>query len=206
MVNVMVFLAQTLLNYKTPLGNIDELFSLHYHKSTLYRPFQIITHMFLHANFLHLLFNMWGLWMFGVIIEKVWGSKRFLFFYLICGVGAAFAQMLWYSYSFNSVNLADVNSMEYFMAEHTAAVGASGAIMGIMAAFAYLFGNTELIIIPIPFPVKAKWAILGFFLIDVFGGFANVEGDNIAHFAHIGGAIVGFFLTLYWNKTKKTFY
>jgi len=167
-----------------------------------FKPYQIATHMFAHASyqgtplqynvvFFHILFNMFALYMFGRILENVWGAKRFLFFYLACGVGAAAAHLV----------------MQYIMGGHAPAVGASGAIMGVFVAFAYLFPNTELMIIPIPIPIKAKWICLVYILIDLFGGFGKLGDDNIAHFAHLGGAITGIIIVLIWNKTnRKTLY
>lgn len=212
-INALVFFAQNVFSGATVLvggseesNRVFELFALHYHKSTFFRPYQIVTHMFMHGSFFHLLFNMLALWMFGSIIERVWGPKKFLIFYLICGLAAGATQMLSYAYDFAHVT-PDINNIEYVISQYSATVGASGAIMGVMAAFAYLFPNTELLIMPIPFPVKAKWAILGFFALDVFGGVSKTPNDNIAHFAHIGGALVGFLIVLYWNKTnKRTFY
>lgn len=166
----------------------------------LFKPYQIATHMFAHAAyvpgtgriiFFHILFNMFALWMFGRVLENVWGPKRFLLFYLACGVGAAITHL----------------AVQYFTGGYSAAVGASGAVMGILAAFAYLFPNTELYIMFIPVPVKAKWAVIGLAAIDLFGGVANFSGDNIAHFAHLGGALTGFILVFIWNKTnRRTFY
>ncbi len=154
--------------------------------SDLFQPFQFVTHMFMHGSMGHLFFNMFSLWMFGKILENHWGAKRFLFFYLLCGIAAAFAQQI--------------------MGNFTVAVGASGAIMGLFAAFAYLFPNTELYLMFIPIPIKAKWALVGLAAIDVFGGVANAGGDNIAHWAHLGGALAGLITIIIWNKTKKTFY
>jgi rhomboid-like protein len=174
-------------------------------------PYQVFTHMFSHGGISHILFNMFGLFMFGRILENFWGGKKFLLFYLLCGVGAA-ACHLGVQY-FRSEQLlqavlanngSDITKLSHALAP---AVGASGAIMGVLAGFAYLFPNTELYIMFIPIPVKAKWAVLGMTAIDLFGGVANMSGDNIAHFAHLGGAIVGFLLVYYWNKTnRKTFY
>ena len=164
-----------------------------------FKPYQIATHMFAHASysgtdpfhyqivFVHILFNMFGLYMFGRILENVWGPKRFLLFYLACGVGAAAAHLL----------------MQYLMGGNSSAVGASGAVMGIFVAFAYLFPNTELYIMFIPVPVKAKWVCLAYILIDLFGGFGRLAGDNVAHFAHLGGALTGFLIVLFWNKTNR---
>jgi membrane associated rhomboid family serine protease len=163
--------------------------------------------MFMHGGLMHLLFNMLGLWMFGTTIERVWGPKRFLIFYFICGVGAALAQLAAYAYDFRGVDAYSSDVQMYLTSQYTATVGASGAIMGILAAFGYLFPNTTLFIMPIPFPVKAKWAIIGIIAIDIFSGLSRIQGDNIAHFAHVGGAVIGFLIVLYWNKTnKQTFY
>lgn len=193
-INVLVWVAQLFFDRQYGLTNILALWPL---GTELFKPYQIATHMFAHASydaagrivFYHILFNMFGLWMFGRILENVWGAKRFLLFYLVCGVGAAAAHLI----------------IQYLDGGFAPVVGASGAIMGIFAAFAYLFPNTELYILFIPFPIKAKWAVLGMAAIDIFGGISG--GDNIAHFAHLGGAATGFILVLIWNKTnRKRFY
>lgn len=194
-INALVWLAQVVLDPRMGLTNYLALYPV---DTPYFHPYQIATHMFAHAAyagrsivFYHILFNMFALWMFGRVLENVWGGKRFLIFYLACGIGAA------------AVHL----GVQYFTGGGSAAVGASGAIMGIFAAFAFLFPNTELFILFIPFPIKAKWAVLGLAAIDLFGGFARFSGDNIAHFAHLGGALTGFILVLIWNKTnRKTFY
>lgn len=183
-INVLVWVAQNIfdkqynLTYRLALWPLD---------SPFFRPYQIATHMFTHGPLFHILFNMFALWMFGKILENVWGPKRFLIFYFICGIAAAVAHL----------------AFQYFSGGIGPAVGASGAIMGIMAAFAYLFPNTELYIMFIPVPVKAKWAVIGLAAIDLFSGVANFSGDNIAHFAHLGGAVAGFILVLIWNKTNR---
>jgi len=210
-INVLVFLVQMVLGTKEGLDPVTDLFALHHYKSEVFRPYQIVTHMFMHGGFFHLLFNMLALWMFGSVVERAWGPKRFLIFYLVCGVVAALTQMGSYAFDFwqyDHMAMSSELEEQYQLALRMGAtVGASGAIMGVLAAFGYLFPNTELFIMPIPFPVKAKWAILGIIALDVFGGISRVPGDNIAHFAHIGGAVTGFLLVLYWNKTnKKTFY
>ncbi|MBA2746501.1 MAG: rhomboid family intramembrane serine protease, partial [Flavisolibacter sp.] len=140
-----------------------------------FRPYQVATHMFAHSPdmIFHILFNMFGLYMFGRVLENVWGPKRFLFFYLACGVGAAVVHLI----------------VQYYMGTSSFAVGASGAVMGIFAAFAFLFPNTELYIMFIPIPVKAKWAVLGMAAYSIFGGVGSFAGDNVAHFAHLGGAL-----------------
>jgi membrane associated rhomboid family serine protease len=174
-----------------------------------FQPYQIATHMFAHSPgmIFHIVFNMFGLWMFGRVLENVWGPKRFLLFYIICGVGAAACQLLISSIrseqllqAFQTENLEQVKRLSSAISP---ALGASGAIMGIFAAFGYLFPNTELYIMFIPVPVKAKWAMIGLAAIDLFGGVANISGDNVAHFAHLGGALTGFILVLIWNKTSR---
>lgn len=210
-INVLVYLAQTLTGGLQGSDTATDLFALHHYKSTYFQPYQVVTHMFMHGGFFHLLFNMFALWMFGTMVERVWGAKKFLIFYFICGLGAAFFQMGSYAFDWWAVDHAiltdDVMVQYQQRLREQATVGASGAIMGVLAAFGYLFPNTEMIIFPIPIPIKAKWAIMGMIALDVFGGVVKVQGDNIAHFAHIGGALIGFLLVLYWNKTnKKTFY
>ena len=174
-----------------------------------FQPYQVFTHMFSHSPgmFAHILFNMFALWMFGRILENVWGAKRFLFFYLACGIGAA-ALHLGMQYlrseqllhAFQSDNQLEVKR---YIGALAPALGASGAIMGLFAAFAYLFPNTELIFLFIPFPIKAKWLVLIMAGLDLFGGVANISGDNLAHFAHLGGAITGFIIVFIWNKTNR---
>jgi membrane associated rhomboid family serine protease len=178
-----------------------------------FSPYQIFTHLFTHAPFpmvFHILFNMFVLWMFGRILENVWGPKRFLFFYLACGVGAAaFHLLIQYFRSeqlLHAILANDQAGFDKYAGSLAGAVGASGAIMGVMAAFAYLFPNTQLYLMA-AIPVKAKWAVLGYVAVDLFGGMGYFKGDNIAHFAHLGGALTGFLIVLFWNKTnRKTLY
>ncbi|HVF97596.1 MAG TPA: rhomboid family intramembrane serine protease [Flavisolibacter sp.] len=202
--NVLVWAAQ--LFFDSQYGNISAGYLWLTDKIALYsvgieqfRPYQIVTHMFAHSSysqsgriqFYHILFNMFALWMFGKELENRWGPQRFLFFYLTAGIGAALTHLL----------------VQHLTGSESAAVGASGAVMGVMAAFGYLFPNTELYIFFIPFPIKAKWAVLGYVAVDLFGGIANISGDNVAHFAHLGGALTGFILVLIWNKTdRRRFY
>lgn len=210
-INALVFLAQSVFGGMDQLNRVNDLFALHHYKSTEFRPYQLVTHMFMHGGIFHLLFNMLALWMFGTMIEKIWGPKRFLVFYLVCGLGAALAQMGSYAFDFWQIDQLTLSADDYEIYQTNlrigCTVGASGAIMGVLAAFGYLFPNTKLFIMPIPFPVKAKWAILGIIALDVFGGVSRTPNDNIAHFAHVGGALIGFLIVLYWNKTnKQTFY
>ncbi|MEI6950653.1 rhomboid family intramembrane serine protease [Paraflavisolibacter sp. H34] len=185
-INVLVFIAQLVLG---PFG-LTGILALR-PIGLGFQPYQLATHMFAHGDFLHILFNMYSLWMFGQMLENMWGPKRFLLFYLICGVGAAALHLL----------------VLYLTGDYAIAVGASGAIMGVFAAFAYLFPNFQLMLFPFPFPVKAKWMVLGLVLLDLFGGIAPSGGSNVAHFAHLGGAITGFIIVLFFNKTdRRNFY
>jgi membrane associated rhomboid family serine protease len=212
-INVLVYLIQLLFKSY----NVTEWGALHHFTSPLFYPHQIITTMFMHSDtsFMHIIFNMFCLYTFGTILERVWGSKKFFSFYMICGVGASLIFMLTipfsaeqFSKSSEALGYFESTTVAYdWFKNNNSAVGASGAIMGVEAAFAFLFPNTELMIMFIPVPVKAKYVISGFILLDLFGGFYRMPGDNIGHFAHLGGALVGFLMVLYWNKTnKKTFY
>ena len=226
-INVLVFLAQAIFDKQYQLTErftLQPIISNHL-KEALHQnapdvpiphfsPYQVFTHMFTHAPlpmFYHILFNMLVLWMFGRVLESVWGSKRFLTFYLICGIGAAAFHLLMHFLRTEYLLLPAVLNLDQagfnkYEGALAGAIGASGAIMGVMAAFAYLFPNTPLYIMFLPIPIKAKWAILGYVAIDLFGGF-GLFNDNVAHFAHLGGAITGFILVFIWNKTnRRTFY
>lgn len=188
-INVLVYFIQMMFDGPDPVTILDQKITskiaLYPYQTSYFSPYQLVTHMFAHGGFAHLLFNMFALWMFGTMLERVWGPKRFFIFYFACGLAAGFAHLV---------------------LEFSPAVGASGAIMGLFAAFAYLFPNTELIIFPIPVPIKAKYAVAMMAAIDLFGGVSST-GSNIAHFAHLGGLAMGFILVLVWNKSnKKTFY
>ncbi|MBK7885077.1 MAG: rhomboid family intramembrane serine protease [Chitinophagaceae bacterium] len=182
-INVLVYIVQSL--FDGPYQKITANLALFPYDSEYFKPYQVVTHMFTHGGLAHILFNMFALWSFGSLLERFWGPKRFLIFYLICGLAAGAAHMF---------------------LQNNPAVGASGAIMGVFAAFAYLFPNTQLIIFPLPIPIKAKFAVAIMAAIDLFGG-VYPTGSNIAHFAHLGGLIMGFILVIIWNKGKrKTFY
>ena len=226
-INVLVFVAQAILDQRFQLteklilrpvisGELNQAWAQTFPGEQIpqFQPYQVFTHMFAHAPFpmiYHILFNMFTLWMFGRILENVWGAKRFLFFYLACGVGAAALHLLMQYFRceqlLHAIQANDQAGFDKYRGALAGALGASGAIMGIMAAFAYLFPNTELYIMLIPVPVKAKWAMLGLAAIDLFGGVGHIQGDNIAHFAHLGGALTGFIIVLIWNRTnRKTLY
>jgi len=202
--NAVAFFAQSQFPEITQWG------ALHYWQSPLFKPHQVITHMFLHGNFTHILFNMLALWMFGSILENHWGAKRFLNFYLICGIGAAFVQMLMIPFEAGQalgphpgVPQEEVDEYIRQFSDQYSMIGASGAIMGVMAAFAWLFPNTEMYIFFVPMPVKAKYVIPVYVLLDLFGGFSRQAGDNVGHFAHLGGAAVGIIIVIIMNRTNR---
>lgn len=205
-INGLVWLAQITNNSET--FSIENTFALHFYDSPLYKPWQYFTYMFLHdtRGFTHILYNMFSLWMFGSTLERLWGSKRFLLFYLICGLGAAMVQMgaMWFevNQAYNAYTLGKASQDDVMRAVFSTVLGASGAIMGIFAAFAYSFPNTELLIFPIPMPIKVKWAMAGMVVIDLVGGFSNYN-TGIAHFAHLGGAAIGLILIIIWNKKDR---
>ncbi|MEI7735456.1 MAG: rhomboid family intramembrane serine protease [Ferruginibacter sp.] len=191
-INVLVYFAQLMLDSSIELTPKLALFSL---DTGLFNPYQLITHMFAHATrdadgsvvIFHILFNMLGLWMFGTNLERIWGTKRFLIFYFACGLTAGIAQML--------------------LVTNSVSIGASGAIMGLLAAYAYYFPDAEFFFFPIPFPVKAKYFVFIVAAVDLFSGLHPGKLDDVGHYAHLGGLVMGFILVIIWNKTnKKTFY
>jgi len=206
--------------------DLNRILGLFYFQSPLFKPWQIITHMFMHGGLFHIFFNMWALWIFGKTLESVWGSKRFLIYYLVTGLGAAFfhtlvnyiqfapdVAALKQAYSVDRINIALLNEiLQPGNQFHSLArsliiptVGASGAVYGVLLAFGMLFPNTPLIIIPIPMPIKAKWLVIGFVVLELYLGISQ-PGSNVAHFAHLGGMVFGFILIKYWNKYTKNFY
>jgi rhomboid-like protein len=185
----------------------------HYDHGVGFQPYQILTHMFMHGSLAHIFFNMWGLLMFGSILEQVWGPKRFLTFYLITGLGAVALHMAVQVYLMHSFTGSIDPSIALLNANTDAAgiyvsqtLGASGAIFGIATAFAMLFPNTELMIIPIPIPIKAKYLMPLYILVELVMGLSMHQGDNVAHFAHLGGALFGFILVKIWNRNRNTLY
>jgi membrane associated rhomboid family serine protease len=240
--------------------NIDltKILGLHYIGASDFSPYQYITYMFMHSatNFSHILFNMFALWMFGNTLENVWGSKRFLIYYMLTGIGAAIVYTFWISFeimpvvnavdqflnnpsldsfalfrssdkfiianyeiqnsfnsfveSYNRLIITDKTAAlqetvdfmsqykESYMNAHTV-VGASGAVYGILLAFGMMFPN-QIIYLYFAIPVKAKWVVLGFGLLELYSGFSNRPGDNVAHFAHLGGMLIGFIIISYWKK------
>lgn len=202
---------------------LTKYLALYYFSSPAFQPFQLFTYMFLHGGFTHLFFNMFALVMFGMTIERAMGSARFLFYYISVGIGAALIQMgvfAIYIYHLESLfdaetvreiitrgwdliqngyNFTDPDASKLNAFVNTPMVGASGAIYGVLLAFGFLFPNVPIYIFFIPVPIKAKWLVIGYFVIELLYGFGGLA-DGVAHFAHIGGMIFGFLLLLYWKR------
>lgn len=187
--------------------DVENLLGLHFFLASDFNLSQLISYMFMHANFQHIFFNMFAVWMFGRVLEQVWGPRRFLTYYLICGIGAGLIQELvqYLEYAFTLSNYDSVNlgiaggiiPMEEYLNMMTT-VGASGAVYGILLAFGMLFPNSQMFIFPLPFPIKAKYFVIGYAVLEFFLGLGG--GDGVAHFAHLGGMLFGLILIIYWRK------
>lgn len=194
--NVVAYILDTLLEVAFGI-QLKALFAYFYVGSPYFQIWQPFTYMFMHGGFMHLFFNMFALWMFGRIMEQVWGSKKFLLYYLVCGLGAVAVYTLAQTMGLISTR--------------GCMLGASGAIYGVLLAFGMTFPNERLFIIPIPVPIKAKYLIGAYVLIELFEGF-NASGnsvaasDGVAHFAHLGGMLVGLLLILYWRRRARGFH
>ena len=227
-INVIFFIGSQLI------GDVAyEYFALWFVKNPNFQVWQIITHMFMHGGFMHILFNMYALWAFGSPIEQMLGQKRFLFFYFSAGIGAALLHTLVNYYGYQSgiqelmnagMSMAQVDNFLYtgeypksildnvsmdqlqnlYGAFSNPAVGASGAIYGILVAFGMMFPNVQLFLLFVPVPIKAKYFIPGLIALDLFSGFTgySIFGGSIAHFAHVGGALLGFRMMYYWKKNQ----
>lgn len=253
-INVLMYFLSFMLGQN---GSVDlaNILGLHLPQSPYWAPYQYVTHLFMHGSFWHLFFNMFALFMFGRILESVWGTRRFLFYYFVTGLGAAFLNSAvgWWEYhkmyeqflafqntpqpellaEFIRAHIAHPNPQLWNFIDQWAAepgnglyiqqgeslfqqviqtvvnvptIGASGAIFGILLAFGMLFPNTELFLMFIPIPIKAKYFVLGYGVLEFFLGIQNSVGDNVAHFAHLGGMLFGFFLILFWKKNRRKFY
>lgn len=224
-INVLFFLGKYAAN-STGI-DLDEHLAMFYFKSESFRPWQMVTHVFMHGDFMHLFFNMFGLWMFGARLEQMWGPKRFLQFYFFSALGAFLLhfgivhfqiEQLLGSVSIENLQMvvtegrdlirSNRNYTDPILGELNAnynvpVLGASGAIFGILAAFAMYWPNTELYIMFIPMPIKAKYAVIGYAAYELFSGISGFQ-PGVAHFAHLGGALFGFLLVKYWNKNNRT--
>ncbi len=262
-INTLLFLATILLSDKFGF-DLTAVLGLHYPGATDFKVWQFITYMFMHGGFSHILFNMFALWMFGNVLENVWGSKRFLSFYMITGIGAGLTYIVWIHFAItpdlslinhvisdpsisnlsalvenhrfavsqysgsiwtdflqfqDNVNAYNANPQNHlaaqkivtFLSEYRShflnqhvVIGASGAVFGLLLAFGMMFPNS-LIYVYFAIPVKAKWFVIIYGAIELFSGVYNRPGDNVAHFAHLGGMLFGYLLIVYWKK-RGTFY
>lgn len=210
LINIVAFVASLVM------GQINNAFGLHFFLSENFAIYQLFTYMFLHGGFTHILFNMFALWMFGCTIENVWGPKRFLVYYLVCGVGAGVMQELAQLAEFYVVctqqipgfalsDLLTVAENSQDAIRQWTTVGASGAVYGILLAFGMTFPEERLFIIPIPFPIKAKWFVLIYVAIELFSALGT-RGDGVAHMAHLGGMLFGFLLIRHWTRHPNSYY
>lgn len=211
-------------------------FALYLTENDKFRYWQYLSSMFMHGSLMHLLFNMLALWMFGTALERLWGGARFLVFYLLCGVGAGLIYNMINVYQFNQLTAqfqelglssADIQRMatqgeyltnimgltkdlvaKYYLMYHTPTLGASGAIYGVLVAFAFCFPNTKLIFIFLPIPIAAKYFVPAIILLDLVSGVTgfSIFGDNVAYFAHVGGGVVGFLLMLLFGRGTQRHY
>ena len=215
-INALAFAAYFVLG-RTGI-NLNDLLGLHFFLASDFRLYQLFTYMFMHGGFVHLFCNMFSLWMFGSLLERVLGSKRYLFYYISCGLGAALVQELVWQFSWQSIlasmvtgpagssvteiiNAINSGKASFTMDEFynlLLTVGASGAVFGILLAFGMIFPNMPMYIIPFPFPIKAKWMVLGYGAFELVFGVTGAM-DHVAHFAHLGGMIAGIIMILYWK-------
>jgi len=209
-INLICFLPFVVLSDNNYQGLVVNNLGLFYFNSPHFRVWQILTYMFIHGGWAHILFNMFALFSFGPILEYAIGPKRFFNLYFICGIGAALIQMLVQAFEvhsiigsftlYNDIQGLDQMAVAKLQGIYGApVVGASGAIFGLLVAFGMLYPNLELMILFIPVPVKAKYIIPVYILIEIFEGFGQFAGDNVAHFAHLGGALLGFILIKFWR-------
>jgi membrane associated rhomboid family serine protease len=228
MINVLMILAYYAASSVFSI-DLNSLLGLYFPKSEQFKPIQIVTHMFMHGGFMHIFFNMYALFIFGPILESVWGPKRFLIFYMVCGLGAALTHetVIFFQYNQLIQNLSpeniqvvltegtayflqgkvftdsDMQSLQILL--NTPTVGASGAIFGVLLAFGVLFPNTQLMLLIPPMPIKAKYLVLGYGALELVLAVTQ-PGSNIAHAAHLGGMLFGYLLIRYWRKTTNTLY
>lgn len=230
LINVLFYFAT--LGLRSKGIDLTELLGLHYFLSDGFYPHQLVTYMFMHStnDFTHILFNMFAVYMFGRTLEQFWGSKRFLIYYMVTGVGAGLIQLLvaqirimpyhdiFTPDQFESIvtegyrilqegkNFIDTDSGSLNVLYNNVTVGASGAVFGVLLAFGWLFPNTELMLLFPPIPLKAKWFVIIYGALELYLGFANNANDNVAHFAHLGGMLFGIILLVIWQKDKSKFY
>jgi membrane associated rhomboid family serine protease len=207
-INILFFLGTIVAErYGIDLNNI---LGLHFFLADKFNPVQLFTYMFMHGGWSHLFFNMFAVWMFGCVLEQTWGSGRFLFYYILCGAGAGvvqeIVQFIHYETVLSVYDNVDLGGQIVSMAEYLnlmVTVGASGAVYAILLAFGMFFPNQSMFIFPIPVPIKAKFFVIGYAVLELYLGLSNKASDNVAHFAHLGGMIFGFILIMYWRKKSR---
>lgn len=220
LINVILFLGTyALLSVKGI--NLNDYLSLHHHLAPNFKPHQFITYIFMHGSFTHIFFNMFGVFIFGQVLEQVWGPKRYLIFYLLTGLGAAVVQYIIMDYevkhelaAFNSfidspltplAQKVELIEQKFYYLNQKVVLGASGSLFGLLGGFGALFPN-RYIYLYFFLPIKAKWLVTGYALMELFSGLRNDPIDNVAHFAHIGGLIVGLAIVFFWRKRSRHFY
>lgn len=208
-INVVCFLIQWIFEKRGV--DVADLLGLHFILASDFSVFQLVTYMFLHGSFLHLFFNMFSLWMFGGIIEHTLGARRFLIYFIVCGIGAGLCQEVWQTaqymidgmYKYEMVNLgAQIIPMGEFL-NYWTTIGASGACYGVLLAFGILYPNERLMLLIPPIPMKAKYFVAGYAVIELIAAYSS--NDNIAHFAHLGGMLFGWLLLVIWrHRARRT--
>lgn len=210
-INTICYLAYLVLS--TRGIDLNSLFGLHYIQASEFYIYQFVTYMFMHASFMHLFFNMFALWMFGGIMERTFGPKRFLAFYFVCGLGAALCQELSQAAMVYSLvaeqggtlsDLFRLSAMDRMALNGMTTVGASGCIYGILLSFGMTYPEERMFIFPLPIPIKAKWFVLGYIAIELFMAMSQ-RGDGVAHVAHLGGMLFGYLMIKAWQKQRNPF-
>ncbi|MDI1355420.1 MAG: rhomboid family intramembrane serine protease [bacterium] len=218
-INVVLYLLKVVLEGRGI--NLDDYLGLHYYLASNFKPHQFVTYIFMHGSFSHILFNMLGVYIFGQVLEQVWGPKRYLIFYMVTGLGAALAQYIIMHFEISDVlravnneianpalsalEKADLINQKFDYLNRHVIVGASGALFGLLGAFGMLFPNQKLYLYFL-FPIKAKWLVIAYGGFEIISGIQNDPNDPVAHFAHIGGLLVGVVLVLIWRKDRNNFY
>ena len=218
-INVIMFALTFILQQRGI--SLTDFFGLHDHLSPNFKPHQFVTYIFMHANIQHIFFNMLGVYIFGQVLEQTWGPKRFLIFYMLTGLGAALVQYFIMHFqitdaltSINAyLNASDLTAEQRILLfdrkdeilRNNVVVGASGSLFGLLGAFGLLYPNREIYVYFL-FPIKAKWLVTFYGLSEIVAGLQNNPLDNVAHFAHIGGLVVGLIIVLIWKRDRRNFY
>ncbi|GHT45992.1 rhomboid family intramembrane serine protease [Bacteroidia bacterium] len=203
LINGVIWLAAWL--FPERMFNLSSMFGLHYVQARDFHWYQLATSMFVQEEFMHLFFNMFALYMFGRIVEETWGGRHFLFYYMVCGIGAGLTQELVAYCQIPSYMdfLSPGTPIQFLYDRLPVTIGASGAVFGVLLAFGMLYPNMPLYLMFVPVPVKAKYVIIGYGVLELIFGMQNSPTDNVAHFAHLGGMLFGLLLILYWRRRSR---